>query len=126
MGLPDLLARELPQPAEEGEGLVAKIFVELTGSIGQGILDDVRGIHARRQPAIEPDRDHPTELVAVAFEQVMASRVVALACALDQVLRRLCCFRHHRASSQVIYLASRAKAVAKEIADFVSGSGTEG
>jgi hypothetical protein len=69
--------RELPQPGVERQRPVPQVAVELAGRVGQRLLDHVGRVHARRQPAVEPQGDHAAEPVAVPGEQAVAGRGIA-------------------------------------------------
>jgi hypothetical protein len=54
--------------------------------VARGLLDDIRGVQSRGQPAVAVDGDHPLQAVAVSGEQEMPRRVIAAGSTLDELV----------------------------------------
>ena len=69
MELDDPLPGEPAQPRIERQGAVAEEVIQLLAGVGQGFLDDVRGVDQGGQPAVEAHGDHPPQAIAMPLEQ---------------------------------------------------------
>ena len=67
----------MPQPEEERQLRLAGVLGELAGDLDEGLLEHVRVVDPARQPAAEPQVDHPLEPVAVRREQGAQRLLVA-------------------------------------------------
>jgi len=60
------------------------------------LLDNVRRIHAPRDPAVEPDGDQATEILAESFQQFMPGDDVAVSRPIEQSLGDITGLGHYR------------------------------
>jgi hypothetical protein len=89
MVLHDPAAGNLAKPGKKGDRPIAEVLLQPAIRLEQGLLDDVGGIDPSRHAAIEPDGDHPPEVFAVLFQQLVTRRLIASTRAVDQLLGRL-------------------------------------
>jgi hypothetical protein len=84
MHFDESIPRELPQPGIERHWPATQIVGEFAVGVGQDVLHDVGGVHARRESAVHAHGDHAPQPFAVAGEQLLTSRVVAAAGTAEQ------------------------------------------
>jgi hypothetical protein len=77
---------ELPQPGIEGERPPAEIILKLLDGVGQGLLDRVGWVDTRGQPPVHPHGDHLPQALAVADEQLLPGRRVAVRSLVHQLV----------------------------------------
>ena len=81
------LAGQKPQPEEERHRRVLPVLGQAVAGLEHRLLDDVRGIDPPLEPAVQAQRDHAPQAVAIPGQQLAPRRLVALDCAVDQALR---------------------------------------
>lgn len=74
------------QPRGERQWPLAEVVRQLVGGVGQGFLDDVGGIDAGSDTAVEAQRDHPSQPLPVPGQQLLACLGVSLFGAHNQIL----------------------------------------
>ena len=121
-------AGKLPEPGQERQRLIAQILVQLTGGIGQGLLHDIRGIHARSRRGGRAGRrpsaggGHGKARAAHGGRTHRRVRPARSAHWWSALSRSSC----DRLSSIVFTCHAGAKPAAKYFEEFASGSGTDG
>ena len=75
--LGQLERRQVPQPEEQRQLRLLGVLGQLAGGLDEGLLEHVRVIDPARQPAAEPEVDHPLEAVAVRLEEGAQRLVIA-------------------------------------------------
>jgi hypothetical protein len=81
-----LLARQPPQPEEEGQRRVLDILREAPAEFQERLLQDVVGIDPPREPAVETQADHAPQPLPMPAEELGQGVLVARAGAADQVV----------------------------------------
>jgi hypothetical protein len=96
----DPLPRQPSQPGIEGQGAVPRVIGQLSGGLGQGLLQHVRRIDARPHAAIETQGDHLPQAAAVALqEQALGGGIAA-----SETLQQLVGVRRFHGASQPLPL----------------------
>jgi len=80
------LPRDLTEPGQERQRAIREVPVELPRRLEERVLDHIRRVHARRDPAVEPRGDHATKVLAMDVEQPLSSDRVPGARPIDQTL----------------------------------------
>ena len=78
MQVGQLLAGDQPEPEVERHRRGSRAYsAQPLADVEVGVLEDVGGIDPAREPAVEPQADHPPQPVAIAVEQRGQGRLVA-------------------------------------------------
>ena len=81
------LAGDVPQPEEERHRRILAILGQPPAGLQHRVLDDVRGVDPPLEPAVEAQRDHAPQAVAMPGQQLAPRLLVTLERAVDQALR---------------------------------------
>ena len=75
-----------PEPGIERQRAASQVVVHGAVGLGEGVLNDIGGVHAAGEPVVQPDGDHLAQPVTVPGEQRLTGRLVTLRHLLDQPL----------------------------------------